>query len=102
MTDAVPPTEEQEYIPDPEKENQARGVHFMISVIRLMGVFILVAGIIIATDRLPPLPSWPGYVLILIALFQMWFVPVFIIRRYVKARVAEEELAQKTKDDEGS
>lgn len=101
MTDPAPPTDEPEYIPDPEKEKQAKGVHLMVSIIRLLGVFLLIAGIVIATNRMAPIPPWPGYVLILIGLFQMWFVPIWIIRQYVKARVAEEEMAKNAADSEG-
>lgn len=91
MSDQNPANEEPEYVPDPEKEKQAKAIHFTVSIIRLLGVALLVVGIIIATDRMPPIPAWPGYIIVLIALFQMWFVPVWLIRQFVKARVAEEE-----------
>ncbi len=94
MTDPVP-EDEPAYVPDPEKEKQAKAVHFSVGIIRLLGVGLLIVGILIATGRMPPFPPWPGYVLILIALFQMWFVPLWIIRQFVRARVAEEEIAKK-------
>lgn len=99
MSETVPPVEEPEYVPDPEKEKQARAIHITVSVIRLLGVALLIVGIVIATERMPPIPSWPGYILIVIALFQMWFVPVWLIRQFVKARVAEEELEKQEKAD---
>lgn len=92
MSEPAPQIEEQEYVPDPEKEKQAKAIHITVSIIRLLGVGLLIVGIIIATERMPPIPRWPGYIIIVIALFQMWFVPVWIIRQFVKARVAEEEL----------
>ena len=103
MNDPAPNDDEPEYIPDPEKEQQAKNVHFTVSIIRLLAVGLLIAGIVIATNRMAPIPPWPGYVLIGVALFQMWFVPIWIIRQFVKARVAEEEAAEanaKQQDDE--
>ncbi len=94
----IEPDDELEYVPDPEKEKQAKAVHFTVGIIRLLGVGLLIVGILIATDRLPNVPPWPGYILILVALFQMWFVPLWIIRQYVKARVAEEEMANSIED----
>ena len=40
------------------------------------------------------MPAPVGYVLILLGLTQMWFVPVLIIRKYIRARVAEEAMAK--------
>ena len=91
MNEVVPPDAEPEYVPDPEKEKQAKAIHFTVSIIRLLGVALLIVGIVISTERMPPIPAWPGYIIVLIALFQMWFVPVWLIRQFVKARVAEEE-----------
>lgn len=90
MTDTQDPSEPPVYVPDPEKEKQARALHFTISIIRLLGVAILMLGIAIALDRLPPVPAPVGYVLILIGLFQMMAIPLIMVRMYVKARVAEE------------
>lgn len=99
MNEVAPPDTEPEYVPDPEKEKQAKAIHFTVSIIRLLGVALLIVGIVIATERMPPIPAWPGYIIVLIALFQMWFVPVWIIRQFVKARVAEEEEENKKKSD---
>jgi len=93
MTDETPQGEP-EYIPDPEKEKQAKAVHFTVSIIRLLGVVLVMLGILIFMERLPPVPPASGYVLMAIGFAQMWFAPVWIIRRYVKARVAEEEIAK--------
>ncbi|MEP2989862.1 MAG: hypothetical protein ABJN65_12325 [Parasphingorhabdus sp.] len=100
MNEQVSPVEEPEYVPDPEKEKQAKAIHVTVSIIRLLGVALLIVGIVIATERMPPIPPWPGYVIILIALFQMWFIPVWLIRQFVKARVAEEELARQEQIDD--
>lgn len=92
MTDNKPPIDEPEYIPDPEKEKQAKAVHFTVSILRLLGIAIVMLGIAIALAKLPPVPPPVGYVLIAIGLFQTWVMPLMIVRRYVKARVAEEAL----------
>ncbi|WP_373490471.1 hypothetical protein [Parasphingorhabdus sp.] len=92
MTEPI--DEQSEYVPDPEKEKQAKAVHFMVSMIRLLGVILVMLGLAIVLDRLPPMPPPVGYVLILLGLVQMWVAPVWIIRKYVRARVAEEEIAK--------
>lgn len=102
MSETKSPSEETEYVPDPEKEKQARAIHFTVSIIRLLGVALLIVGIVIATERMPPIPRWPGYIIVVVALFQMWFVPVWIIRQFVKARVAEEELEKQNRTDENA
>ncbi len=85
------PTDDQsEYVPDPIK----------VSMIRLLGVVLVMLGLAIALDRLPPVPAPVGYVLILLGLAQMWAAPVWIIRKYIRARVAEEELAKATKGED--
>ena len=98
--DTVP--EEPEYIPDPEKEKQAKAIHFTVSIIRLLGVVLLMLGIAIAVERLPPVPPAAGYVLILLGLAQMWIAPLWIIRKYLKAQVAQQEFekAAQRKADE--
>lgn len=83
-----------EYIPDPEKEKQAKAVHWLISIMRLLGVVLVMLGLAIALDKLPPVPAPVGYVLIILGLVQMWVLPVWIIRKYIRARVAEEEMAK--------
>ncbi|MGB5723585.1 MAG: hypothetical protein WBM39_04150 [Parasphingorhabdus sp.] len=89
-----PIADQPEYIPDPVKEKQARAVHFMVSIIRLLGVALVMLGLAIVLDRLPPVPAPAGYVLIILGLAQMWAAPVWIIRKYIRARVAEEEIAK--------
>ena len=95
------PTDDQpEYIPDPEKEKQAKAVHITVSIIRLLGVVLVMLGLAIALDRLPPVPAPAGYVLIALGLAQMWVAPIWIIRKYVQARVAEEKIAKAAQSDE--
>jgi integral membrane sensor domain MASE1 len=89
-----PIDEQPEYIPDPEKEKQARAVHILVSILRLLGVALVMLGLAIALDRLPPVPVPVGYVLIALGLAQMWVAPIWIIRKYVQARVAEEAIAK--------
>jgi len=100
MTEPI--NEQNEYIPDPEKEKQAKAVHFMVSMIRLLGVILVMLGLAIALDRLPPVPPPAGYVLILLGLVQMWVAPVWIIRKYVRARVAEEEMTKAAEGNDAS
>ena len=83
-----------EYIPDPVKVKQAKAVHFLVSFVRLLGVVLVMIGLAIVLDRLPPVPPLSGYPLILLGLAQMWAAPVWIIRKYIRARVAEEEIAK--------
>lgn len=89
-----PIDEQPEYIPDPVKEKQAKAVHFMVSFVRLLGVVLVMLGLAIALDRLPPVPAPAGYVLVLLGMAQMWAAPVWIIRKYIRARVAEEAMAK--------
>ena len=89
-----PIDEQPEYIPDPVKEKQAKAVHFMVSMIRLLGVVLVMLGLAIVLDRLPPVPAPAGYVLVIFGLAQMWIAPVWIIRKYIRARVAEEAMAK--------
>ncbi|MEH6790192.1 hypothetical protein [Parasphingorhabdus sp.] len=89
-----PIADQDDYIPDPVKEQQAKAVHFAVSIVRLLGVALVMLGLAIALDRLSPVPSPVGYVLIALGLVQMWAVPVWIIRKYIQARVAEEAIAR--------
>ncbi len=92
MSDPI--DDEPVYVPDPVKEKQAKAVHFMVSIIRLLGVALVMLGLAIVLDRLPPVPPPSGYVLIILGMAQMWAAPVWIIRKYIRARVAEEEMAK--------
>ena len=97
------PIEEQsEYVPDPAKEKQAKAVHFMVSMIRLLGVVLVMLGLAIVLERLPPVPAPAGYVLVALGLVQMWVAPVWIIRKYIRARVAEEAIAKAAGDKDVS
>lgn len=92
MSDPI--DDEPEYIPDPVKQKQAKAVHFLVSFVRLLGVVLVMIGLAIVLDRLPPVPPPAGYPFIFLGLAQMWAAPVWIIRKYIRARVAEEELAK--------
>jgi len=100
MTEPI--EEPNEYVPDPVKERQAKAVHFTVSMIRLLGVVLVMLGLAIALDRLPPVPAPVGYVLIALGLAQMWVAPVWIIRKYIRARVAEEAMARAAEDKDVS
>ncbi len=77
------------YIADPVREKQAKTLHFMVSIIRLLGIAILMLGIAIALGRLANIPAAIGYVLIIIGLVQTWVVPLKMVRSFVKRQVAE-------------
>jgi hypothetical protein len=98
MSDVI--DDEPEYIPDPIKEKQAKAVHFLVSLVRLLGVVLVMLGLAIVLDRLPPVPPLSGYPLILLGMVQMWAAPVWIIRKYIRARVAEEEIAKAAESTE--
>lgn len=97
-----PIEEQREYVPDPAKEKQAKAVHFMVSMIRLLGVVLVMLGLAIVLERLPPVPAPVGYVLIALGLVQMWAAPVWIIRKYIRARMAEEAIAKAAEDKDVS
>lgn len=78
------------YVADPEKEKQAKTLHFMVSIIRLLGIAILMLGIAIALGRLAGIPAAVGYVLVVIGLLQTWVVPLAMVRSFVKRQVAED------------
>ncbi len=96
MSDLI--DDEPEYVPDPEKEKQAKAVHFTVSIIRLLGVVIVMLGIAISLDRLPPVPAVAGYVLIAFGLFQTSVVPLWMVRRFVKVQAAEAERLRNDSD----
>ncbi|MEH6701150.1 hypothetical protein [Parasphingorhabdus sp.] len=95
-----PIDDQPEYIPDPVKEKQAKAVHFLVSIVRLLGVVLVMLGLAIVLDRLPPVPPLAGYPLIFLGMAQMWAAPVWIIRKYIRARVAEEEMAKAAESTE--
>ena len=39
-----PIDDQPEYVPDPVKEKQAKAVHFMVSMMRLLGVILVMLG----------------------------------------------------------
>ncbi len=86
------------YVADPEKEKQAKTLHFMVSIIRLLGVAILMLGIVIALGRLAGIPAAVGYVLVVLGLAQTWVIPFVMVRSFVKRQVAEQ--AEKEAADE--
>lgn len=98
MTQQPEKSDDPIYVADPEKEKQAKTLHFMASIIRLLGVAILMLGIAISLGRLANIPSAVGYVLIIVGLAQTWVVPFVMVRSFVKRQVAEE--AEKKAADE--
>src|SRR5690554_1502337 len=77
------------YIADPEKEKQAKRLHFMVSIIRLLGIAILMLGIAIALGRIANIPATVGYVLVVLGLAQTWIMPLTMVRSFVRQQVAD-------------
>lgn len=90
MTQQPEKTEDPIYIADPEKEKQAKRLHFMVSIIRLLGIAILMLGIAISLGRLANIPAAVGYVLVIIGLAQTWVIPLVMVRSFVKQQVLEQ------------
>ncbi|QTD55374.1 hypothetical protein [Parasphingorhabdus cellanae] len=90
MTQPPEKSEDPIYIADPAKEKQAKTLHFMVSIIRLLGIAILMLGIAISLGRLGGIPAAVGYVLVVIGLAQTWILPITMVRSFVKRQVAEE------------
>jgi hypothetical protein len=98
MTQQPEKSDDPIYVADPEKEKQAKSLHFTVSIIRLLGIAILMLGIAIALGRLANIPAAVGYVLVIIGLVQTWVAPIMMVRSFVKRQVAEE--ADKEASDE--
>lgn len=90
MTNPIEHSDDPIYVADPEKEKQAKALHFMVSIIRLLGIAILMLGIAIALGRLANIPAAIGYVLIVIGLAQTWVIPLVMVRSFVKRQVLEQ------------
>lgn len=90
MTQSPEPYDDPIYVADPEKEKQAKQLHFMVSIIRLLGIAILMLGIAIALGRLASIPAAVGYVLVVIGLAQTWIIPLVMVRSFVKRQVLEQ------------
>lgn len=98
MTQQSEPSDDPIYIADPEKEKQAKALHFMVSIIRLLGIAILMLGIAISLGRIANIPAAVGYVLVVIGLAQTWVIPITMVRSFVKRQV-EEEAGKETADE---
>ena len=80
-------------VPDPEAARRAKQVHVAISILRLLGIAILMLGIAIALGRIAGLPAAVGYILVVLGLAQTWVVPFVMVRRFVRAE------AQRRRDE---
>lgn len=54
----------------------------VIQVMRLAGVAMVVLGMLVATGRLPQLPAWSGYLLLVLGLADVFIVPTLLARRW--------------------
>lgn len=61
---------------------RARNRFFAISLLRIGGVFIVLAGIVISSGRFPQIPIVAGYMLIVVGLLDMAVVPQILARRW--------------------
>lgn len=78
------------YVADPQKERAAKSLHYTVSIIRLLGIAILMLGIAISSGKLSNVPAAAGYMLIVIGLLQTWIIPFMMVRNFVKRQVAEQ------------
>lgn len=65
-----------------DPDARARNRFFILSLLRLGGVFIVLAGIVIASGRYPAVPVVAGYALVLFGLVDMAVVPQILARRW--------------------
>ncbi|MDZ7587855.1 MAG: hypothetical protein U5J78_01345 [Parasphingorhabdus sp.] len=75
---------------DPAKAAEARRTYLGISTIRLLGVAVFVLGLFIALGR-SSLPLWTGYILLAVGAVQMWLLPFWLIRRYVRGQAKDDQ-----------
>ena len=88
MTDDNPPPKADPNSPDAKA---AKAVFFQATLIRILGLGLVLVGITIFMEKFPGLPPAVGVVLIVAGLFQMLVMPMMLIRRFVKARKARAE-----------
>ncbi len=88
MSDDIPPPQ-----PDPNSPDAkaAKAVFFQATLIRVLGLGLVLVGVTIFMDKFPGLPPVAGIVLIVAGLFQMLVMPLMLIRRFVRARKARAE-----------
>ena len=78
------------YVADPQKERAAKSLHYTVSIIRLLGIAILMLGIAITFGKVANIPAPAGYVLMVIGLFQTWIIPFIMVRKFVSRQTAEQ------------
>ena len=61
-------------------EDQARSRFFVIGMLRLVGVFMVLAGILMLRGIVPG--DWAGYVLIAVGLVDTFVVPQILARKW--------------------
>lgn len=65
-----------------QKEAQARNRYFVISLMRLAGAAMAIAGIVITAGRFENLPKALGYVLVVAGLLDLALVPRLLARKW--------------------
>lgn len=53
----------------------------IIQAVRLSGVGLVIAGILVATGR-SPLPDWIGYPLLAVGLVEVFVIPQVLVRKW--------------------
>ena len=83
------------YVADPVKERQAKTLHFTVSIIRFLGIAILMLGIAISLGRIAGIPAFVGYILAVVGLLQTWVIPYRMVRNFVRREAAAQDAATK-------
>ena len=66
---------------DPATEAQAKQRFAMISIVRFGGVLMVLAGILVAQGVID-LPAWVGYILVVLGMVEVFFLPTLLARRW--------------------
>lgn len=54
---------------------------FTLAIVRLIGGLMVLAGILVVAGKLP-IAGWAGYVLILLGMFEFFFLPTLLARQW--------------------
>jgi cytochrome c biogenesis protein CcdA len=75
---------------DPAAARAAKMLHAKASIVRFLGLAIILIGVMIAAERLANIPWWSGLILIALGLAQMLLLPLLMVRQFVRERRASE------------
>lgn len=66
---------------DPASETRAKQRFATLAIVRFTGVLTVLAGILIAQGVIA-LPAWIGYILAVLGMFEVFFLPTLLARRW--------------------